>query len=201
MIRDGRLDWMQIIRSNDAIWGIPYNAIQWSTVMEFVAGALDVPIGNMFIVQDSFHVYENKFAECEAVEYFDIYEYLRDNLTKPRTDDGIIAKVLFQELRIRGGARFGYEDVLALDEQVGPYWSSVLQVLHSYAWFKRGQDDLAYQFLPVSDEMRLPLIRMYCHYRWHKDLVAFSDLLERSVKQLVARGIQVEKAGRWLGLE
>src|SRR5437016_1447509 len=29
MIRNRKLDWMQVMRSNDIIWGLPYNFVQW----------------------------------------------------------------------------------------------------------------------------------------------------------------------------
>jgi thymidylate synthase len=30
LLREGRLNWTQFMRSNDALWGTPYNVIQWT---------------------------------------------------------------------------------------------------------------------------------------------------------------------------
>jgi len=70
-IRDGKLHWLQTMRSNDLMWGTPYNIIQWTTIQEIVAGWLGVELGNFTLVTSSLHVYENhwedlaKFAEIQ----------------------------------------------------------------------------------------------------------------------------------------
>lgn len=56
-IRSGQLEWTQIMRSNDAFRGIPYNFIQFMTVQEVVAGWLDIPVGTYTHYADSFHAY------------------------------------------------------------------------------------------------------------------------------------------------
>lgn len=57
-IRSGALEWMQIMRSNDAFRGLPYNLVQFTTLQEIVAGWLGVKVGGYHHVSDSLHVYE-----------------------------------------------------------------------------------------------------------------------------------------------
>jgi len=57
-IRRGRLEWTQIMRSNDAFRGIPYNFIQFMTLQEVMAGWLSIPAGSYTHYADSFHAYE-----------------------------------------------------------------------------------------------------------------------------------------------
>lgn len=62
-VRNNRLDWFQIIRSNDLFLGVPYNIVQFTTLQEVLAGWLGVDIGTYHQLSDSLHVYsrdENK---------------------------------------------------------------------------------------------------------------------------------------------
>ena len=57
-IRDGKLEWLQIIRSNDMFIGLPYNLIQFTSLQEIMAGWLGVECGSYNQISDSLHVYE-----------------------------------------------------------------------------------------------------------------------------------------------
>lgn len=57
-IRNGRLEWTQVMRSNDLFLGTPYNFIQFTTLQEVLAGWLDVELGSYFHLSDSLHAYE-----------------------------------------------------------------------------------------------------------------------------------------------
>jgi thymidylate synthase len=198
MIREGKLDWMQVIRSNDAVWGIPYNVVQWSHVQEYVAGCLGVEVGNLFIVQDSFHVYEDKYTECRAVEAFDLYDYLYAVPAKSGTD--VLQMIVDTEVAIRRGGMIdsGFKDTALV---VGTYWAAVLQAFLSYSFFKNGQSELAFKTAPVLEEIRLPLLRMYCHYRWNKDRERYDDFVRETFKDVVELGVPHEEAAKWLGIE
>lgn len=67
-IRDNKLEWSQIMRSNDLFRGTPYNFIQFSTLQEIIAGWLGIGIGEYFYFTDSLHVYKHdlgKFSKRE----------------------------------------------------------------------------------------------------------------------------------------
>lgn len=57
-VRDGRLEWTQILRSNDLHMGVPYNFVQFTTLQEVVAGLVGVEVGAYAHYADSLHVYE-----------------------------------------------------------------------------------------------------------------------------------------------
>ena len=57
-VRDGKLDWLQIIRSNDLFLGVPYNFVQFTCLQEIIAGWLGVESGAYHQVSDSLHLYE-----------------------------------------------------------------------------------------------------------------------------------------------
>lgn len=68
LLRDGKLEWLQVMRSNDLIWGTPYNFIQWTTIQEIVAGWLGVEVGSYNHISDSLHVYQRHWAELDAIQ-------------------------------------------------------------------------------------------------------------------------------------
>jgi thymidylate synthase len=64
-LRDGKLDWVQIMRSNDIFRGTPYNFIQFTMLQEIVSGWLECGVGEYVQFCDSMHFYEsdlNKFS-------------------------------------------------------------------------------------------------------------------------------------------
>ncbi len=58
-IRDGRLEWTQIMRSNDLFRGLPHNIVQFTTMQEVLAGWLGLEVGSYNHFSDSLHLYSN----------------------------------------------------------------------------------------------------------------------------------------------
>lgn len=56
-IRNSKLEWMQILRSNDIFRGLPYNIIQFTTLQEILAGWLRIEMGSFNQISDSLHLY------------------------------------------------------------------------------------------------------------------------------------------------
>lgn len=66
-IREGRLEWTQVLRSNDLIRGLPTNFAQFTCLQEVMAGWLGVEVGGYHHWSDSLHVYSTDTAKftCE----------------------------------------------------------------------------------------------------------------------------------------
>jgi thymidylate synthase len=60
--RNGRLEWTQVLRSNDLFRGVPYNFVQFTVVQEVMAGWLGLEVGSYDHLSDSLHVYEDDFG-------------------------------------------------------------------------------------------------------------------------------------------
>lgn len=67
-VRDNRLEWTQILRSNDLFRGVPYNFIQFMTLHEIVAGWIGVEPGCYCHLSDSLHLYESDVAKFSVLE-------------------------------------------------------------------------------------------------------------------------------------
>lgn len=69
-IRQGKLEWLQILRSNDIFLGLPYNFIQFTSLQEILAGWLGIEPASYNQVSNSLHVYEHDLQRfsCMATE-------------------------------------------------------------------------------------------------------------------------------------
>lgn len=59
-VRNNRLEWVQVMRSNDLFKGLPYNFVQFTTLQEVMAGWIGVDLGSYSHFSDSLHVYDNE---------------------------------------------------------------------------------------------------------------------------------------------
>jgi thymidylate synthase len=67
LIRNDKLDWLQVMRSNDLVWGTPYNFIQFTTIQEVIAGWLGIEVGTYSHISDSLHVYERHWSDLDSL--------------------------------------------------------------------------------------------------------------------------------------
>jgi hypothetical protein len=59
-IREGQLVMTVCNRSNDIVWGLyGANVVQWSMLQEYLAARLNLPMGPLTTMSDSFHAYED----------------------------------------------------------------------------------------------------------------------------------------------
>ena len=56
-LRNGRLQWLQVIRSNDLFLGVPHNVVQFTVLQEILSGWLGVRPGSYVQISDSMHIY------------------------------------------------------------------------------------------------------------------------------------------------
>lgn len=82
-IRDLKLEWTQIMRSNDIIMGLPYNFVQFTFLHELLAGWLNVEVGTYTHFTDSLHLYtfnKERFKNIRKVKLFnsDLFSMPKD---------------------------------------------------------------------------------------------------------------------------
>ena len=64
-VRNGRLEWMQVIRSNDLFLGLPHNIVQFTILQEMFSGWLGVEAGSYHQLSDSLHIYARDIQTVE----------------------------------------------------------------------------------------------------------------------------------------
>ena len=67
-VRDGKLEWTQIMRSNDLFRGFPHNVVQFSSLQEVLAGWLSLEVGGYHHYSDSLHLYDH---DGDVVSHFE----------------------------------------------------------------------------------------------------------------------------------
>lgn len=65
-VRDGALEWTQIMRSNDLFRGFVHNVIQFTFLHEIMAGWLGLKPGSYHHFSDSLHIYDEDVLEMDG---------------------------------------------------------------------------------------------------------------------------------------
>lgn len=65
-IRQGKLLWTQIMRSNDIVFGLPYNFLQFTFLQEIIAGWLNIGVGEYMHISDSLHMYADNVCHIDG---------------------------------------------------------------------------------------------------------------------------------------
>lgn len=132
--RNGYLDLMVGIRSNDAMWGWSgINAFEWSTLLEIVAGMAWLQVGKLHFATTSFHLYEqhwdkaHRLAEIDSnYKYNDSPSFRATGLDDMKAFDHLCDMWFDLELRIRTGQPSS-NDVDNFPEPMLRSWLRVLQ--------------------------------------------------------------------------
>ena len=96
-IRDGTLEWLQVIRSNDMVLGVPHNFVQFTSMQEILAGWLGVECGSYTQISDSLHVYDSDWDDVEDSMALPSVALNHDSLALPRQE----SVQAFRELELR----------------------------------------------------------------------------------------------------
>jgi thymidylate synthase len=84
-VRDARLEWTQIMRSNDLFRGLPHNIIQFSSLQEVISGWLEIEPGTYNHLSDSLHLYETDGSVEERLRPTQLPQN-NDSLALPKED-------------------------------------------------------------------------------------------------------------------
>lgn len=67
-VQNGKLHWLQTMRSNDIFRGLPYNFVQFTTLHEVMAGWLGLELGNYTHVVSCLHLYHSDLCNLEKIK-------------------------------------------------------------------------------------------------------------------------------------
>lgn len=67
-VRNGKLELLQIMRSNDIFRGTPHNIVQFTSLQEVMAGWLGLEVGSFVLIADSLHLYERDLEQFHIAE-------------------------------------------------------------------------------------------------------------------------------------
>ena len=140
-IRNNKLEWLQVMRSNDVFLGMPYNIIQFTTLQEILAGWLNLEVGAYYQISDSLHAYVHdidKYSldhECESVEN-------TDNLALKKHDSDEVISLVYSQLHLLASNKLTAAELRAFisaDSSSMPAgYKNLLLISCAYAARKRG---------------------------------------------------------------
>jgi hypothetical protein len=148
-IKDGGLNISVCCRSNDVIWGAyGANAVQFSTIQEFIARAVGVKIGTYTQISDSFHIYTANDAYQRLLKEphcVDMYALMSDMRPFPLMDGRFNHTTWIKQLK------WFIEDPIHCNdnpEQYDTYFSKVaLPMWESWVQYKNKDYDKALKIL------------------------------------------------------
>lgn len=143
-VRGGRLELTEIVRSNDAFRGLPYNIVQFTTLQEVLAGWLGVGVGHYAQLSDSLHVYERDVECLESVHTGRILKNT-DSLSLPKRESDRAIRTLTGSIETIIDVDASANAVVRAFETArlpGPY-ANLLRVLCADGLRRRGQDRLS----------------------------------------------------------
>lgn len=106
-VRGERLEWLQVMRSNDLFRGMPYNIVQFTMLQETLAGWLGLEPGEYHQVSDSLHLYERDLVRC--ADDGEAPELTFDIMSLSKAEHGRVLKETLKVLNILAGENLSEE--------------------------------------------------------------------------------------------
>lgn len=149
MIRSGALDAVACMRSNDAIWGLPYDLFLFTFLQEMMSVELAVKLGSYYHFAGSLHVYERHRALARRIlDAPPTRAFIMPPLLAPQMASGFVADE--KRIRERGEAI----------EELDDYWRELLRVLQlfgqsQHCGWARVLSTASTPYLPVLEPLGL----------------------------------------------
>ncbi|MFN8473879.1 MAG: thymidylate synthase [Anaerolineae bacterium] len=96
-VRNGKLEWLQVMRSNDIFRGLPHNVVQFTSLHEIVAGWLGIEVGSYHHLSDSLHLYQNDLPSI-SVDLSVHAEQNPDSLMLPKRESERVLDTMAQSI-------------------------------------------------------------------------------------------------------
>ena len=144
-VRDGRLEWLQVIRSNDVFRGLPYNLVQFTCLQEILAGWLNVECGTYNQVSDSLHVYERNTDDVLGSKPLPDVALNTDSLKLPKDESDQVFKELEGRIEQLIDPDLGLGELkrLASWESAPEAYRNIMTVLVAETFRRRGDANSA----------------------------------------------------------
>lgn len=127
MIREGKLNMIAYMRSNDLLWGFPYDTSGFCFVQQALAAMLGVEVGYYELHAGSLHIYTEREEQLTRL----LTEQDKHNIVLPEIPSGIGFDELHNQLRQFWVAEHNLRvhgkitDVSTLPEWLAPYYVEV----------------------------------------------------------------------------
>ena len=125
-IRNGRLNGITYMRSNDIYLGMPYDIFSFTMLQEMLAVELDVDLGYYTHMVGSLHIYENNYNIFNSLTKSNDGIYISmENMTKKSVSEEQIFRLLKVE------SAFRKNELVENINLIDPYWRPFIKVLRN----------------------------------------------------------------------
>ena len=143
-IRDNKLEWSQIMRSNDVLLGTPYNFVQYTSLQEILAGWLDIGVGSYNHYSDSLHLYERDIKKI-GINANNKIIYNKDSLSIPKKESDKLFKEIYQRMSYIVNNHLTEEELINISKLNSKYeaFNNIMTVITAYSAKKNFGNNLS----------------------------------------------------------
>jgi thymidylate synthase len=167
MIRNGKLDMIVFMRSNDAFKGLPHDIFCFTMIQELMARTLGIELGLYKHMVGSLHLYDTD--ERKARDYLS-EGFQSQNFEMPPMPDGNPWQCVREVLAAEEKIRLAQPTVLSF-EALPSYWQDIIRAFQIFAVARHiGQDDRTAlkQIAAIKQEMSTSIYDEYIRRREKK---------------------------------
>lgn len=145
-MRKGKLEWLQILRSNDLFLGLPYNFVQFTSLQEIISGWLGVEPASYNQISNSLHVYEHDLTKYNW-KTTEIQLNNNDSLSLPKEESEAVLAELAAATRDIIDPTTTPEEISkhALSSRMPRAYRNMLLILSAEGVRRRGEAERAWQ--------------------------------------------------------
>jgi len=145
LIRNNKLDIIVNMRSNDIIWGLPYDFFLFSYFQELMAVELGIPLGRYFHIAGSMHIYERHFKLGQEI-ITTKEEYLDLEMPQILNNQVEIFTALERKIRMENIALEEIKEI-----EIDQYWKTLLEVLYYHKSLKKNEKILDIKYIEKNN--------------------------------------------------
>ena len=141
-IRDGKLEWSQIMRSNDLFLGLPYNFVQFISLQEILAGWLHIDVGSYNHYSDSLHLYHHDISRIGINQKQEVKN--NDIMTLNKDESEKIFKDMYNRMKALALNKVTEKDIYSLAQLDSEHesYNNIMLMITAYIAHKIHYNDL-----------------------------------------------------------
>lgn len=146
-VRDNKLEWSQIMRSNDVLLGLPYNFIQFTGIQEIIAGWLGIQVGTYSHYSDSLHLYKSDASRIGIGQEIEVKN--TDSLSLKKSESEKVFKEIYERMKVLCSPNTSQNNInsLAMLGSEFDSYNNIMLIIAAYVARKMKMDDLAYELI------------------------------------------------------
>lgn len=141
-VRDGKLEWSQIMRSNDILLGMPYNFVQFTSLQEILAGWIGLEVGSYIHYSDSLHLYCRDIDKIGIAQGHEIENW--DSFSLDRNESERIFAEIYDRMTALTDTSISEKEIFSLAQLKSEYtaYNNIMLVIAAYVAKKLHNNDL-----------------------------------------------------------